>query len=257
MQKYLIRVDDICENFNFRNFQKFKKIMLKFNIKPILAVVPNNRDKNLIFKNEITKSSFWQLIKILQLRYKWTIGIHGYDHVYLSRNSGMLKINDASEFAGISQKKQKDKLIKSLKIFNKYKVDTDLFIAPAHSFDDITLSVLKELNIKNISDGFFKYPGFDKKGIFWMPQQLWDFEKKTNGIWTVNFHINKWKDEDFNKLKRNLIKYKSHITDYDYVKSKYHTRKINYSDKAYNKFIIYKNKFITFLVNVKYIIKLS
>ena len=34
--------------------------------------------------------------------------------------------------------------------------------------------ILSELNINNISDGFFNYPGVDKRGIFWLPQQLWE-----------------------------------------------------------------------------------
>ena len=171
MPKYLIRVDDICEGFNFKNFQRFKKIMFEYNIQPILAVVPNNGDKNLIVQKALSKVFFWKLIKNLQLKYKWTIGIHGYDHVYLSRNGGIMKTNNASEFVGISRQKQKNKLVKSLKIFDKYKVNTNLFIAPAHSFDVVTLSILSELNINNISDGFFNYPGVDKRGIFWLPQQ--------------------------------------------------------------------------------------
>ena len=257
MPKYLIRVDDICESFNFKNFLKFKNIMLKFNIKPILAVVPNNKDKNLIFKKEITKPFFWKLIKNLQLKHKWTIGIHGYDHVYLSKNCGMMQINNASEFAGISKKRQKNKLIKSLNIFNKNNVNTDLFIAPAHSFDDTTLNILKELNINNISDGFFKYPGVDNKGIFWLPQQLWDFQKKRSGIWTVNFHINKWCDDDFDKLNNNLINFKSNIVDFNHIKIKYYNRKINHIDTIYNKFIINKYKFISFILIIRNFFKLS
>ena len=105
-KKYLIRVDDICNGCNLKNFLKFKKILLKYKIKPIIAVIPNNRDPNLLYQKLETNKIFWKRIKNLQQNLGWTIGMHGYNHIYSNSNSGMLKINKFSEFAGVSEKIQ-------------------------------------------------------------------------------------------------------------------------------------------------------
>ena len=83
------------------------------------------------------------------------VAIHGYNHKYTKSNSGILLYNKNSEFAGVSYQIQEEKLRKSKKIFKKHGLDTDLFIAPSHSFDFNTLNCLKRNGIKYISDGFF------------------------------------------------------------------------------------------------------
>ena len=47
--KYLIRIDDICEGLNVVNFYKIIDILNRYKIKPIIAVIPLNKDKNLVF----------------------------------------------------------------------------------------------------------------------------------------------------------------------------------------------------------------
>ena len=45
--KILIRFDDIAENMNWRFMDKSEQLFDKYNIKPILGVIPNNQDKEL------------------------------------------------------------------------------------------------------------------------------------------------------------------------------------------------------------------
>ena len=52
--KYLIRIDDICEGLNVVNFYKIIDILNRYKIKPIIAVIPLNKDKNLVFPNQYT-----------------------------------------------------------------------------------------------------------------------------------------------------------------------------------------------------------
>ena len=249
--KYLIRIDDICENLNVKNFHKLIGILNSFNVKPIIAVIPNNKDKSLKFKDSISGQTFWDLIYKLETEDKWKVGIHGYDHDYVNNNSGKLDINSFSEFAGVEYDTQLLKIENSLKIMREHKLSTDLFIAPAHSFDDNTLKILKKLNINSISDGFHKLPGLDKNGVFWIPQQLWSFSEKQSGIWTVNFHINHWNVKDFIKLEKNLTKYLNNIVDYNYIKNIYFKRKLNVQDHFMNLYSIKKNKIISSLVKIK------
>ena len=249
--RYLIRVDDICEGLNLYNFNKIIKIFNDFEIEPIIAVVPENKDIKLKFPGSVYGENFWKLIKKLQDDCNWKVGIHGYQHKYITKKSGLLKINKFSEFAGLNYADQMLKLEKSIMIMKQYNLSTDLFIAPGHSFDKNTLKALVNVGFKSICDGFFSNPGKDKNGLFWIPQQLWDFKFKKKGIWTVNLHINTWDENNFNVLIDNLKKYQSSIVNYEYVKENYINKKLNIFDFLRNYFEINKNSLISFLVKVK------
>ena len=45
--KYLIRFDDICPTMKWSTWEKVEDILLRSNVKPILAVVPDNQDPSL------------------------------------------------------------------------------------------------------------------------------------------------------------------------------------------------------------------
>jgi hypothetical protein len=61
---YLIRFDDICPTMNWDIWSKIEEILLKNNIKPIIAVVPNNLDQALVTGNY--NPLFWDKIRKLQ-----------------------------------------------------------------------------------------------------------------------------------------------------------------------------------------------
>ena len=250
--KYLIRIDDICEGLNVVNFYKIIDILNRYKIKPIIAVIPLNKDKNLIFPESIYGEKFWKLIKKLEKEHKWKVGVHGFEHNYIKKNGGLLKINNFSEFAGLGYSEQFLKLKKAVKIMDHHNISSDLFVAPGHSFDNNTLKALLNNGFKSISDGFYNYPGKDKYGLFWIPQQLWNFSKKNKGIWTINFHINSWKRENFEELNKNLEKYKESIVDYEYVLTNFFEKKLNYFDLFKNKLEINKHRYITHLVRMRH-----
>jgi len=253
--KYLIRVDDICEGLNLDNFVKLIEIFKNYDLKPIIAVIPKNVDKKLIYNNSIYGQSFWKLIQDLEKKYNWKVGIHGYEHNYVTNSSGLLKINNFSEFAGLTYHAQKIKIKKSIEIMKLYNLSTDLFIAPGHSFDKQTLKALLAEGVCNISDGFYRYPGMDKNGLFWIPQQLWNFELKKKGVWTVNFHINHWNKKNFVNLEKDLVKYKNSIVDFDYVKKFYSQKKLNNLDIFENYLKIKKNNLVDHLVKIRNIFR--
>ena len=43
-QGLLIRLDDIAENMNWDLMEKCEKLFLKYNIKPVLGIIPNNKE---------------------------------------------------------------------------------------------------------------------------------------------------------------------------------------------------------------------
>jgi predicted deacetylase len=195
MASFLIRLDDIHPKMNHNRFDRMCKLLDKYDIKPILGVIPNNLDENLNNSPE-EDNKFFSKIKELQEN-RYIISLHGYEHKYINNNPGIMNINNYSEFAGLTYKEQNYKISEALKIFNMNNINTNMFMAPAHSFDAITIEVLKNNNIQLITDGFYLYPYF-KNNIWWIPQQFWAFRNiKLNGLFTFCFHIDSFSDEEF------------------------------------------------------------
>lgn len=206
--KYIVRFDDICSEMNFKIWNMVEGVLYKYNIKPIIAVIPANRDIKLIVQDK--EKDFWKRIQRYQ-KDGWMIGLHGLNHVYCNHRSGMLGISLNSEFVTLPYESQKKKLEKGKKIFDQHGINADIFVAPSHSFDNITLRVLRECNINLISDGHLKHPYY-YKGIGWIPCQLWDRMKEQScGIYTVCYHINKWTEENVDEFENNILKFKREI----------------------------------------------
>jgi len=103
------RLDDICPYMVWDNFHKVKAIFDKYNIKPLIGVIPNCKDEKLT-KYEYLKD-FWPMVKHLQEK-GWVVALHGYTHEYHTQNSGILKMWKKSEFAGVPFKTQYTKINK-------------------------------------------------------------------------------------------------------------------------------------------------
>tara|TARA_B100000780_G_scaffold102373_1_gene71572 strand:+ start:28154 stop:28900 length:747 start_codon:yes stop_codon:yes gene_type:complete len=210
---YLVRFDDICPTMDWESWDKVEKVLISEGIRPILAVVPDNRDENLIFGKE--NEHFWSKVRTWK-KMGWSIAIHGYQHLYQTNDSGLLGLNKYSEFSGLSYEQQSKKLQKALKIFESHDVKPNLWVAPAHSFDKVTVRVLSDLGIEVISDGFFKRP-VKYMNMIWIPQQLWKFRHFRSGIWTVCYHVNGMKKEELERICSDLNQYNESIISLDYV----------------------------------------
>jgi len=186
---YLLRFDDICPTMNWRVWETVERILVERQIRPLLAVVPDNRDRNLMV--ETAHPDFWGSVRRWR-DWGWTIGMHGYQHTYISRDAGILRLKPASEFAGMPASEQSRRLAAGLKIFRENGVEPQVWVAPGHSFDWNTVAALRELGITRISDGLFFAPRRDRTGCTWIPQQLWRFRRMLRGTWTVCLHHNSW-----------------------------------------------------------------
>ena len=210
---YLVRFDDVCPTMDWESWAKVEKVLVSEGIKPIMAVVPDNRDEKLI-AGEYDKY-FWSKVRSWK-KMGWSIAIHGYQHLYQTDDSGLLGLNKYSEFSGLSYEQQSKKLQKALKIFESHDVKPNLWVAPAHSFDKVTVRVLSDLGIEVISDGFFKRP-VKYMNMIWIPQQLWKFRHVRSGIWTVCYHVNGMKKEELERICSDLNQYNESIISLDYV----------------------------------------
>ena len=59
--KYLFRLDDASHYLDSEKWNRIEKIFDKFSIKPLVAIVPANEDKDLIKSN--FDPNFWLLVK--------------------------------------------------------------------------------------------------------------------------------------------------------------------------------------------------
>jgi hypothetical protein len=101
---------------------------------------------------------------------------------------GILRLNRQSEFAGLSYEEQSEKLHKGLEVFAREGIQADAWVAPAHSFDWVTVSALAALGIHTISDGMALAPFRDPEGNVWIPQQFANMRSMPFGVWTFCYH---------------------------------------------------------------------
>jgi predicted deacetylase len=228
--RYLIRFDDICPTMNWEMWSRIEAVLLEQDIQPLLAVIPDNQDEKL--RVAPAHSSFWQEVRRWQDQ-GWTIGLHGYQHRFVTQQSGIVGIQRRSEFAGVAASEQDEKLLRAVEIFRNNGVRPEVWIAPAHSFDWNTVTALQKLGIKAISDGFAIAPHTDSRGLLWIPQQLWKFRRRPFGVWTVCYHHNRWTDQQFDQFRRDVSEYRNTIADLPAVGAEYRQRRHTLLDSAY------------------------
>ena len=102
--KITVRLDDITPDMDWERFLKFKALLDRYQVKPLIGVVPDNRDENLV-KKELSaeekklSEGFWEYIKSLK-EDGWVIAMHGFRHIYSTKKGGCFPLNNFSEFAG-------------------------------------------------------------------------------------------------------------------------------------------------------------
>ena len=211
--KIIIRFDDIYPTMNWDIFLYIKKRLEILNIKSLLGVIPHNKDIDLDYFYR--KEDFFDTIYSYKT-YGDTIAQHGTYHKYTSNSSGILKINNRSEFAGHDYNYQ----YKLLKIGKKILKDVNcwepVFMAPSHSFDHVTLKALVDLGFTSITDGYGLYP-FKRNGINFIPQLSSTPFNIGFGIATICLHLNhlsKKEIDDFitfiNKNRCRIISYEEY-----------------------------------------------
>ena len=58
MTKYLFRIDDVCPEMDWGKFDRLVNLFKRFEIKPLLAVVPDNQDEKWSKENFPYNSNF-------------------------------------------------------------------------------------------------------------------------------------------------------------------------------------------------------
>lgn len=198
--KIAVRLDDITPDMDYEKFYIMKQILDTYQIKPLIGVVPFNEDKNLMQgpKHE-DFSGFLQGL----LAEGWSIALHGYEHLYSTDKGGLFPLNHFSEFAGLPLEKQNAMIAKGKEQLANWGIETDIFMAPAHSFDRNTLKALKKNGFSYVTDGFGKKP-YIRKGLVFLPIAIKqsDCYKNTEGYTTLVYHTNTMEEKDFERCKK-------------------------------------------------------
>ena len=246
--KFLLRLDDACPTMDMAKWSRLEKMFDALNIKPIVAVVPDNKDLKLNVGD--FDGLFWDKVRRWQNK-GWTVAMHGYQHLmHFTDSKLILPYYKRSEFAGLIYEEQAKKIKEAWEIFLSQGISPIVWIAPAHCFDLITLKAIKnETSIEIISDGIAFQPYYEND-FYWLPQQLWDLKEKKTGIWTVCLHPNMMSNSDIdffeNKIKSQFLSKIIEMKDVNFTK-----RKKNFKDKIFSIYFWKRRVFFVYLNVIK------
>ena len=209
----LIRIDDVAENMNWDLMKKSELLFDKYQIKPVLGVIPKNKDNELLVYPK--KDNFWEQVRIWKSK-GWEIAMHGYTHVYdkTCQNKDYFNYGGGSEFFGHSLETQELRIKNGLKKFNDEKIKIRTFFAPNHTYDKNTFVALKNCGINEIIDGYGLIP-YIKNNIKFIPQLFYKVLALPFGIQATQIHLNYWRQKDFNNFERFIEKNSNKIITYD------------------------------------------
>lgn len=218
-----VRLDDITPDMDYEKFDKMKQILDTYQIKPLIGVVPFNEDKNLMRSPKM--EDFAGFLQGL-INEGWVVALHGYEHLYSTAKGGLFPLNHFSEFAGLSFDKQNDMIAKGKDRLAGWGIETNIFMAPGHTFDRNTLKALKKNGFTYVTDGFGKKP-FIRNGLVFLPIAIKqsDCYKDTEGYTTLVYHTNTMDDTDFERCKKMFDDSKEKLIPYsEYLSQRPHTR---------------------------------
>lgn len=219
--KIYIRFDDICPTMDWKLWEKAMRVLQENKLKALLGVIPDCKDPELMIDEP--RADYWDYLKELQQQ-GFVLAMHGYQHRFVRRADGIVSRNKISEFAGLSYEEQFEKIRQGKDILISHGIDTDIFYAPAHNYDDNTLLALKACGFHYISDGLSCKP-YVRCGIVCLPCRSKGIPKiRGNGNYTAVIHVHEWSRPDrkraWPQYERFCTHYKEEITSFtEYLKS--------------------------------------
>ena len=210
----LIRIDDIAENMNWDVMEKSELLFEKYSIKPVLGVIPNNKDSEFLAYPK--KNDFWERVRKWR-NMGWEIAMHGYTHVYdkmCKKNDDYFNYGGGSEFTGHSLATQTLRIKNGLKKFEDEKIKIRTFFAPNQTYDKNTFTALKNCGINEIIDGYGIIP-YTKNDIKFIPQLFYKVLALPFIIQATQIHLNYWEQEDFDNFEKFIKKNSDKIITYD------------------------------------------
>lgn len=215
--RYLLRFDDLCPTMAREPWQRFERVLREFAIRPILAVVPDNRDPEL--EREDADPEFWDRMRAWE-QAGATIALHGFRHLCGASGRSLVPAPPLTEFAGVAEDTQRLWIGEGLRMLRGHGLTPRLWVAPRHGFDAATLRALKDEGIAALSDGLARVP-VARGGLVWIPQQIWEPIEKSAGLWTICMHTNTASRDAADTLHAFLSRHAAQFTCFDEVMAEY------------------------------------
>jgi len=211
--KTSIRMDDITPDMDYEKFYRVKEILDEAGIRPLIGVVPYSKDETL--RLEKPHEDFDVFARNLQQN-GWIIALHGYNHLYTTRDKGIFPINEFSEFAGVDYDKQEVMIRQGLSQLREWGLEPQVFMAPGHTFDKNTLKALKANGISRITDGFGLKP-YIRDSITFYPisSKRSDCVSDKEGYSTYVLHTNTMSHDGIEAFKKMLNDNREKFISYD------------------------------------------
>ena len=211
--KTAIRMDDICGEMDYAKFQKIKAILDEADIKPLIGVVPFCKDDTL--RVEKYHEDFGTMVAGLA-KNGWMVALHGYNHLYTTRDKGIFPINSFSEYAGVDYDRQCVMIREGILKLKEWGLKPQVFMAPGHTFDKNTLKALKDNGISAVTDGFGSRP-YVREGITFYPisKKRSECISDKDAYSTYVLHTNTMSEEGIEAFERMLKEHRECFIDYD------------------------------------------
>ena len=234
---YLIRLDDASEHMNTERWDHIERILDENSIKPLVGVIPVNRDPMLLEFPE--DPSFWDKARSWKSK-GWRIALHGFEHVYSTNCAGINPVHDRSEFAGHSLEIQREKIREGVKLLKEKGLEPTVFFAPSHTFDENTLEALRlESDIRIISDTVAN-DTYCRKGFTFIPQQAGRVRELPFKVTTICLHPNFTTDPEFDEIEAFLKAHPGEFLEPNTIQPA--TRKRSLLDRGYEMAYFLKRK---------------
>ncbi len=208
---------------DWERFERVVELFDRFEVKPLLGVIPDNRDLELL--RYPLQEDFWERIHE-RVEEGWEVALHGYQHLLDSPSGGVLRLHKHGEFAGHPYELQLARMRRGLEILQEQKINTEIFMAPAHSYDENTLRAMCELGLNVITDGYGLFPKWENE-VLHVPQLVAMPRPFLIGVHTFCLHSNLLTEEQFARIELFLERHHLEVISFSEVRQ--HARKNDYS----------------------------
>jgi peptidoglycan/xylan/chitin deacetylase (PgdA/CDA1 family) len=204
-------MDDITAGMRWDRFDRFRRLFERHDVKPLIGIVPDNRNPDL--ELERPNPRFWDIMRELRSQ-GWSIAQHGYQHRELSSAAGILGVSKKSEFAGRPEAEQLAGIRTGRHILAEQGLSTTIWMAPWHSFDELTLHLLYEAGFSHVSDGYALFP-YTLSGLHFVPCQSSRPTTFPVGVFTVCLHANTAREEAFRQVELFLSRHQRRVVSFE------------------------------------------
>jgi predicted deacetylase len=209
-------------------------VIEELRIRPILAVVPDNQDRDL--QQKPADPEFWAGMRALEAAGA-TIALHGFRHLCRSVGRSLIPLHGRSEFAGVDEHTQRQWIRAGLMMLREQGLNPKVWVAPRHGFDRATLRALRAEGINVLSDGFTRIP-FRRGEVTWIPQQLWGPKEKQRGLWTICTHCNSARSAEVDALVAFMRRNARSFTSVDRVQAEFAAGKLETGERVYERLML-------------------